>query len=153
MTRASTSGKTSKRSAQKKGENKVMKLKNSQKKLKEIFERSNLNLSNSLMRVFEVLDDYTKKHLLDSEPVIFRELLRLVHRFLPKSEQKSKIRGVLGNICLLMIHWLANSCFIINKFRPLHPWRYQHRMAESFPNLGDNCGDFERFDIRKWQVA
>ena len=64
--------------------------------LQQLFERERLDLSGSVVQSLEILDGYLKRHLLDSEPVMLREILRLLHRMMPKGPQKSKIRGILG---------------------------------------------------------
>ena len=55
------------------------------------FDQSPLN-----MQSWELLDSYVKKHLLDAEPVLLRDILRLIHKNMPKSPQKTKIRGILS---------------------------------------------------------
>lgn len=66
--------------------------------LQQLFERERLDLSGSVVQSLEILDSYLKRHLLDAEPVILREILRLLHRMMPKGPQKSKVRGILGKI-------------------------------------------------------
>ena len=64
-------------------------------KLEEAFASQELVLSGSEAQVLEILDQYLKKHLLEGEPYVLREILRLVHRTLPKGPQKSRVRGIL----------------------------------------------------------
>ena len=53
-------------------------------------------LSGSAFQVFEILEDYTKHHLISCEPAVFRELLRTTLKFLPQGIVKTKIRGILA---------------------------------------------------------
>ena len=46
--------------------------------------------------MLEILDEYVKRHLIDGEPMILRELIRMVHSSLPPGPQKSKARGILA---------------------------------------------------------
>ena len=50
------------------------------------------------LQTIQILEFYLKHHVCDGEPVLLREVLRLTHRMLPKSQAKSKIRGILGEI-------------------------------------------------------
>ena len=63
--------------------------------LNKLFREKGLPHANEVLQALEILDQYVKKHLLDGEPVFLREILRLVHKMLPKGPQKSKIRGIL----------------------------------------------------------
>ena len=60
------------------------------------FTGNDLPLCGSVTQALDILDGYMKKHLLDAEPIVLREVLRLVHKMLPAGPQKSKIRGTLG---------------------------------------------------------
>ena len=71
-------------------------LEKSKKKLTLGFRGKLLDLSSSVLQSLEILDAYMKRHLLDAEPYMFREILRMVHKTLPIGPQKTKIRGVLG---------------------------------------------------------
>ena len=59
--------------------------------------KSQINcITNSTLQVFEILEDYTKHHLLSCEPIVLRELLRSALKFLPSGIVKTKIRGILS---------------------------------------------------------
>ena len=70
-------------------------------KLAREFGRNRLTLHGIPLQALQLLDYYAKYHILDAEPVLFREILRTVHRMLPKSPQKSKLRGILGKILII----------------------------------------------------
>ena len=65
-------------------------------KLAREFGRKRLTIHGIPLQALQLLDYYAKHHILDAEPVLLREILRTVHRMLPKSPQKSKLRGILG---------------------------------------------------------
>lgn len=95
MTRTAATKKT-KTSAKKAPTSKAAALLNSKRKLKATFDQQLLELSNSVLQSLELLDFFMKRHLLNAEPYLFREILRVVHKTLPKGPQKTKVRGVLG---------------------------------------------------------
>ena len=53
-------------------------------------------LNNGMEQMLEVLEEYTKRHLVDTEPYVLRELLRALLRVMPDGMAKSKVRGILG---------------------------------------------------------
>ena len=53
-------------------------------------------LNSGTEQMLELLEEYTKRHLVDSEPYVLRELLRALLRVMPNGTAKSKIRGILG---------------------------------------------------------
>ena len=63
--------------------------------LNKLFREKGLPHASEVLQALEMLDQYVKKHLLDGEPVLLREILRMVHKMLPKGPQKSKVRGIL----------------------------------------------------------
>ena len=47
-------------------------------------------------QMLEVLETYTKAHLVTTEPFVLRELLRSAHKCMPEGPPKSKLRGILA---------------------------------------------------------
>ena len=47
-------------------------------------------------QMLEVLEGYTKAHLVTTEPFVLRELLRSAHKCMPAGPPKSKLRGILA---------------------------------------------------------
>ena len=72
------------------------KLEKAKQKLLIGFRGKLLDMSSSVLQSLEILDAYMKRHIMDAEPALFREILRMVHKVLPSGPQKTKIRGVLG---------------------------------------------------------
>lgn len=72
------------------------KIKSGKTKLVRLFETKKLQMIGLPLQGVEILENYIKHHIIDGEPIILRELCRLVHRMLPPSPQKSKMRGILG---------------------------------------------------------
>ena len=69
----------------------------SRTKLIRLFKRNNLKLVGLSLQSIQVLETYIKMHIVDGEPLLLREICRMVLRLLPKSPQKTRLRGILGN--------------------------------------------------------
>ena len=66
------------------------------KTFEEMCERQSHLLGDSALQALEILETYTKQHLLSCEPAVLRELLRTTLKFLPNGVVKTKIRGILA---------------------------------------------------------
>ena len=68
-------------------------------------------LTNEATHALEILEEYTKRHVVSVEPVVLREILRTTHRVLPPGPPKSKIRGILVFLTRtnIMVTWMKIS--------------------------------------------
>ena len=69
--------------------------KSESEKFLEECKRKNYVCSAAGVHVLEILEEYTKKHVMSGEPAVLRELLRNAHKLMPDGPPKSKIRGIL----------------------------------------------------------
>lgn len=71
----------------------------------------NYKLTDKAIHALEILEEYTKRHVVSVEPVVLREILRTAHRMLPPGPPKSKIRGILVFLTRssIMVTWMKIS--------------------------------------------
>lgn len=69
---------------------------NEVQKFEELCELQSNLIGESALQILEILETYTKYHLLSCEPAVLRELLRASLKFIPKGVVHTKLRGILA---------------------------------------------------------
>ena len=78
-----------------KGQTKPPKLSGGDKLIQEC-EDAAFQITPEGQQMLEILETYTKAHLVTTEPFVLRELLRSAHKCMPAGPPKSKLRGILA---------------------------------------------------------
>ena len=84
------------RKAQTKKVRRPKKKQSESEKLREECTETGYTVGEAAAQILEILEEYTKRHLMSMEPWVLRELLRAAHKIMPAGAPKSKIRGLLG---------------------------------------------------------